>query len=306
MFRHRSFWIILLLTAIVWLMATMSENSDHPVRVSIQWEGYDTARNVVIYADTVLPVTINTNSFQSMAHWRTLSRQPYRLEVQSDTIVRVSSLLLDDIVRQLDLAGVKNIVSPVESLRLSTAARSRRGFVPNLSAVQFQFDNRCGLSGEPLFEPDTVWLYSDSATLGRIRGVAAADTILQHISDSGWHTVALNPAWRQTGDVHSSAVSLRIYLPVAPFVEKTFTLAVKPVCADKDLRLRLIPERVNVTLWVPAQREDQYTADQLEASVRYTPGTTASTLPVLVTRYPSGARLKSVQPSTLQYVAIRQ
>ena len=63
MFRHRSFWIILVITAIVWLIATMSEHDDYPLQLHIEWVGYDTARHVVTHADTLLPLTIQSNCF---------------------------------------------------------------------------------------------------------------------------------------------------------------------------------------------------------------------------------------------------
>ena len=61
MFRHRSFWIILVITAIIWLIVTMSEHNDYPLSVRVEWVGYDTARYVVTHADTLLPLTIRSN-----------------------------------------------------------------------------------------------------------------------------------------------------------------------------------------------------------------------------------------------------
>ena len=92
MFRHRSFWVILLLTAFVWLMATMSEDSDHVLTVRVEWGGFDAARYVVSQADTVLPVSVNTNTFQALSLRRTLNNKPYRLQVKTDTVLKVNSL----------------------------------------------------------------------------------------------------------------------------------------------------------------------------------------------------------------------
>ena len=77
MFRRRSVWIILALTAIVWLMAVMSEHNDYPVNVRVKWAGIDTARYVVTYADTLLPVTINSNCFLAMSRYNAVRRKPY-------------------------------------------------------------------------------------------------------------------------------------------------------------------------------------------------------------------------------------
>lgn len=306
MFRHRSFWIILLLTAIVWLVAAMSEDSDHALTVRVEWGGFDAARYVVVQADTLLPVSVNTNAFQAMSLQRTLNNKPYQLLVKSDTVMKVNSLLLDDIVKQTGMSGVKGISSPVETVGIKLTERQRKAYLPILRNVEFHYAGQRGLSGTPLVEPDTVWLYGDSASLARIPSVYTADTVVRYISDSGWYSLALEPVWEQYRGVRPSVDSLRVFLPVGKFVEKTVSVTVKPRCESSGSQLRVIPERVSVTLWTPVEDYDHLTADQVEAVVVYTPDVKEKELPVLITRFPSNMRIKHISPSSLQYVVIKK
>ena len=149
-------------------MATMSEDSDHVLTVRVEWGGFDAARYVVSQADTVLPVSVNTNTFQALSFRRTLNNKPYRLQAKTDTVLKVNSLLLDDIVKQVGLSGVKAISSPVETLGIKFTERQSKAYLPVLRNVEFHYAGQRGLSGTPLVEPDTVWLYGDSASLARI------------------------------------------------------------------------------------------------------------------------------------------
>ena len=304
MFRRRSFWIILALTAIVWLMAVMSEHNDYPVNVRVKWAGIDTARYVVTYADTLLPVTINSNCFLAMSRYNAVRRKPYVLTISGDTVVKVNSALLDDLVKQFDFDGTHGITSTAESLRITLTERGSKGFVPQLRHVNFYFVNQRGLAGTPVVEPDTVWLYGAPASLDNIKEVSTLDYAIEGIRDSGWYVLPLDPVWRQYPDVRSSHDSVRVFLPVDRYVEKTFNVNVIPHCDDSRYTLRLIPARVSVTLWVPVKDYDYLSADQIEAVANYDPAQPSQELPVLVTRFPNNARVKQVSPASLQYVIL--
>lgn len=304
MFRRRPFWIILVLTAFVWLIVAMSEHDDYPVNVRVQWTGVDTARYVVTHADTILPVTINSNCFLAISRYYSVRRKPYVITISGDTVVKVNSALLDDLVNQFDFNGTHGITSTVENLSVSFTERRSKGFVPQLRHVDFYFIDQKGLSGTPVVQPDTVWLYGDPASLDKINEVATLKYAIEGIRDSGWHVLPLDPVWRQYPDVRSSHDSVRVFLPVDRYAEKTVSVAVTPQTTDSRYTLRLIPARVNVTLWVPVSEYDYLSSDQIEAVVNYNPDQTASELPVLVTRFPNNMRIKQVSPASLQYVIL--
>ena len=304
MFRSRSFWVIIALTAIVWLLAVMSEHDDYPVDVRVKWTGFDTSRYVVTYADTLLPVTINSNCFLAISRYRTVRNTPYVITIPSDTVVKVNPALLDDVVKQLDFNGTHGITSTTESLRIALTERSSKAFVPQLRNVDFYFVDQRGLAGLPVVQPDTVWLYGDPASLDKIKEVTTRQYAIEGVRDSGWHVLPLDPVWKQYPDIRASHDSVRIFLPVDRFVEKTVTVSVVPKTPDSRYTLRLIPARVSVTLWVPVKDYDYLSADQIEAEVNYNPAKPSQELPVLVTRFPENVRIKQVSPASLQYVIL--
>lgn len=305
MLRSRAFWIILLITAVVWVLMTMSEHSDYPLQIRVEWTGYDTSRYVVTHADTVIPVTITSNCFNAITRYRTARHETYRIVVKNDTAIRVSNALLDNVLQQMGFTGCHGITSSIDDLHFSLSERQRKAFVPQLSGVEFHFAEQCGLAGLPHLEPDTVWLYGDSTSLAKIDRIVTRPNEIYGISESGYCPLLIDTAWRCYPNLRCSHDTLRLFIPVERYVEKTISVPVTFNCSDQQVRVHLYPERVEVSLWVSKDNYAKLYDDMVEAVVEYDPTISDQVLPVRITRFPSFARVKQVSPSTLQYVIIK-
>lgn len=305
MFRHRSFWIILVITAIVWLVATMSEHGDYPLEVGVEWQGYDTTRYVVTHQDTLLPVTINSNCFLAIGRYHAAKRQQFIIKTSGDTVVKVNDALFNDIKRQFGFHSIYGFKSSVDQLSITLVERQRRPYVPQLRNVDFEFAEQCGLSGNPVLKPDTVWLYGAKEHLDQITSLYTKEARFAQISDSCYRMLALEPVWQSYPDVRPSVDSVRLFLPVDRYVEKTLTVPVRFQGGGLQSEVRLYPERVDVTLWVPIGLYDDINADQVHVAVDYPAAKSAKELPVLATLFPSNTRVKQISPSSIQYVIIQ-
>lgn len=305
MFRHRQFWIILAITAIVWLCVTMSEHNDYPLQVRVEWVGYDTSRFAVISADTLLPLTVRSNGFNAIARSREVRRRPFSIAISGDTSVTVNEAFFDEIADAFGFVGVESVKSSRDRLSIAISERQRVGFVPQLRNVDFAFAEQCGLSGAPVIEPDTVWLYGSPAELVKIHSVATAPATLKNICDSCCRTLALDPVWRQFPQLRSSADSIRIFLPVERYIEKSFTLPVRLNGLASSANVKIYPERADVTLWVPSNAYDLITSDMIRLVADYNPDAPSDALPLRVASFPANTRIKSLVPSSIQYVIIR-
>jgi len=303
--KSRHFWIILLLTAIVWFVVTMSEHNDYPIEVRVRWTGVDTSRYIVTHADTVLPVVITSNCFNAIDRYLDVRDKVYELCVSGDTVVKVNKALFEDINRQFGFSGTHGVASTVEELRFSTTERRSRAYVPQLRDVDFHFAGQIGLSGEPTLKPDTVWLYGDYNSLQRIHEVYTAPAAVVNISDSGYYMLALEPVWERYPDVRPSTDSVRIFIPAERYVETTVSVPVEFRSEDGNRQVRLYPNHVDVTLWVPLAEYERVTESHIQAVVNYDPTSSLTELPVYITRFPSQSRIKSVSPETISYVIIQ-
>lgn len=303
--KHRQFWAILILTAIVWFVVAMSEHRDYPVDVRVQWVGADTARFIVTQADTVLPIVFNSNCFNAIDRYFAVRGRQFVLRASSDTVVKVNKALFDDLCRQFDFSGIYAISSSTEELHFATKERCSKAYVPQLRGVDFVFADQIGLSGEPQIKPDTVWLYGDLASLQRIPEVYTAPAAVANITDSGYFMLALEPVWKKFSDVRSSADSVRIFVPAGRYVEATVSVPVEFWGIGPAHQVRLYPDHVDVTLWVSVKDYQSISETQFQAVVNYDPASSLTELPVYITRFPAQSRIKTVAPSSINFVIIQ-
>ena len=303
--RHRAFWIILLITFAVSVGNKLSEHQDYPFQLRIRWEGYDTARYAVVHADTLLPITINSNGFLAIKHHYKAPKVQYVIHAQGDTVVVVNKALLNDAIGQLQFVGVHGISSGVDHLTLKITPRAAKPFRPQLRDVKFLFERQHGLSGQPVLVPDTVWLFGSPKSLAKIDGLHTLPATLEALSDTLICTLPLDPVWQAYPDLRVSTPEVRILIPVERFSEKTISVPVRFLTHDEHIRTRLYPDRVDVTFWVSEQNYDRLLPDMVQAVVEYDAADAQPTLPVRITTFPTFAHIKSVTPSQLKYVVIQ-
>ena len=305
MIRRRSFWVILLITALVGLASMMAERSDYPLELRVEWEGFDTAACVIEYADTTLPLVINSNCFLAIGRYFDAPELAYTVSASHDTVVAVNKPFLDDVVASCRFPGQLQVTSLTDELTLRLSKRSRKAFVPQLKGVEFKFDAQHGLSGEPRVTPDTVWLYGTDKSLSKVDNLYTSPAVVDGLVDSGYRSLPLAPVWKRYPDLHVSHSNVQVYVPVERFTEKTVSVPVQFLCADKQVRARLYPERVDVSFWVSTDNYDRLLDDMVHAVVQYNPDERTTTLPVRIRRFPGFARIKSVNPPEIQYVVLK-
>jgi hypothetical protein len=296
----KRFLVILGVTALVWLGVSMAEEGEYPMRVHVEMVGYDTVRYAVVSTDTVLPVKATMSGFNAFVN----SHRRHELEVtvpEDGSAVAVSSLR-----KQLmhSILGVKEVSSPVDSLRVVLAPRGQRAFKPRLDNVEFSFTEQHGLYGEPTVTPAEVILYGPDEVLAQIDELKVAATNIRGISESGTYHLPLEPVWLQYVDVHPSCTEVTLTLPVEAYVEKTYTVPVTVLDADTTVALRLYPENARVRAWV-AQR-DLLREPEFVVAVNY--GDIflhEGRLEPRLVEFPAYLRPRSVEPSVIQCVVIK-
>lgn len=305
MLRHRSFWVILFITALVGGGTLFSEHNDYPMDLHIEWVGYDTARYSIVHADTVLPVTLNSNCFLAISRYYKAPKMRYSIHTKGDTVVNVNKILIDAILSDFEFVGIHGSESTVDRLVLKLAPRQSKSLRPELRGVELQFEGQCGLAGEPRLDPDMVTLYGSESSLAGIEHLYTLPQTIAGLKDTCVCTLSLDPVWQKHPDLRVSAENVRLFIPVERFTEKKFSVPVQFETTDNQVRARLYPERVDVTLWVSERDYDKVLPDMVQASVQYDAADLPEALSVRVKSFPSYTRVKSVFPSTIQYVILK-
>lgn len=301
----RAFSIVLVATSLVWLGLSLSDRSNHPIMVSVEVTGYDTARYAVVNADDSILLNIESSGFSAIS--RSMRRNRHLTVDMSHLKGAYRSVAVSDCLRQfssqLSLDSRDKISCAKDSIRIYLSERMHFPFVPSLHNVELDFGDHYALDGLPRFNPDTVWLYGDSLSLSKIKTLEVEPVLLANLDTTSVYDLKLKPVWEQFRDVYPSHKSVRLTIPVASYAEKSFTLPIHFRGGDSTLSVRLYPDTVALTVWV---REDKFTSlrsDHFKAIASYTEG--AQSLPVTISSFPEYVRIKSAVPSEIQYVIIK-
>lgn len=300
---------VLLITAVVWLFVALSETKSFPLKVGLIYTGYDEAQYAVVQVDTVLLLTVESNGFNAIGHYISKNGRTLNIDVSSDRRLRKAISVrnvLDTIKPQLSYRGVKRITANKDSLYLVLKPMERKAFRPNLTDVEFTFAEQYGLCGEPKLSPDTIFLYGSEESLSRIGQLRLVPSSFNNISEDATFEVAIDTAWKKYPDVKPSVDKVRIFVPIEPYTERVFELPVVVSGSDSTVRMNIYPSKVAVTAWIPQRSFSQISNEMFLATVDYADVLAGShMLEVRLSKFPSIARVKKVEPAEIQYVIIK-
>ncbi len=200
----KSYLLIVASISLLWLSTAMSDEQNYSATYRVEWSGIDTARYVVLQADTTLHVMLRSNGFQAVS--RSFHRSYKHLVIRVDSLeqsyhhrdtVSVSVNARNAIItsnQRHNISGIKEVQSNHELLRLQLVERHSKRYVPRLDKVDYVFAPQYGLAGVPHLRPDSVVLYGSKASLDKITVLQAMPTTVANISKSGYHRIDIDPA----------------------------------------------------------------------------------------------------------------
>ncbi|KWW31185.1 MAG: hypothetical protein AUK63_458 [bacterium P3] len=293
---------VVAVTALLWLMVSLSERHPYRATFRISWTGVDTARYAVLQADKSVTFDIVSNGFLAFSRARLSRREPLVLDARRDTLLSPDACVAA-LQRQFSLSGVHGIRCREKQICLRLAERRAKAFVPQLTGVNVSFADPYALYGTISVEPDTVWLYGSEASLAQVERIGVKPATLANVRDTRSYQLALDPVWLNFPDLHVSSPVVSVTIPTARFTEKRFTLPLTLVGAPEGLSAHLYPGQVDVLMWVSEQDYSRLEDSQMQAQVLYAPGD--ETWKVIISSFPAYARIRSVTPETVRYVIIQ-
>lgn len=293
---------VVVLTALLWVVVTLSERHVHSVTFRVEWQGVDTARYVVLHSDSTVTFDILSNGFMAISREQLSRWAALQIDARHDTLLS-SEACVEALRRQFDLPGIHGITCRERQLALQLSARHVKGFVPQLKDVDVTFADPYALYGTIRLQPDTVWLYGSETSLAQIDRIETLPATLANVRETHTYQLALNPTWNTFPDVRVSTPEVSVTVPTARYTEKRYTLPLTLVGAPEGLQAHLYPNQVTVSLWVAEQDFVRLSKEQLQTCVRYEPQ--ADEWKVSLMSFPSYVRLRGIEPETVRYVIIQ-
>ncbi|MBP3763750.1 MAG: hypothetical protein J6I49_07730 [Bacteroidales bacterium] len=317
------FLVILGITALVWLVLSMSEIREYPFQVKVAMTGYDNRRYAAVSADSALAFQAQATGFSALLF--SLRRTPVvlTLDMHGPAVKRYPlaspggtgrhlcyAVGIDDVSEslrgQLARYGVRMSGAGRDSLRLVLAARASKTLKVSIDNLKVSFADGYGLYGEPTVVPSEVTLYGPQESLDRIDALRLSPAAVAGVKASDSLRLPLEPVWEQYGNVVSSASHVQVYIPVQPYVERAYTVPVRVAQPDSTSRLQLYPDRVDLKVWVAWCDLATVSASGFDVEADYADVLSGKPhLEPRLVRFPEQVRVRSMEPSEIQYVVIR-
>lgn len=310
----KSFLVILGVIILIWLGVSMSSTNSYPTVVKVEYTGIDTARYALIQADSTVTLNIVTNGFSAFQYSLGLRHKVLHVKVPTSSVkadgeatpILISvAQQINDYRSQLGFSEKVTLQPVTEHLRLLIAERQSKVFYPNLSNVSFSFAPGYSLYGMPKIYPDSVVLYGSALSLSKVERIDAAPTQIANIGNSDTYTVALDKSWRKYPDLRISNSSIQVFIPTQECSEGSVEVPIRYQSPDSSMLVRLYPEKVTVTYWVATKDFDRPQASDFVVEARQLDNGSSS-VPLIVTSFPSYVRIKDLSSPRVQVVLIQK
>lgn len=320
--RHSTltFFVILVLTVLVWGGIAMSEVREFSLQVRVELSGFDKSRYAVVQADSTLTLQVESSGYRALLY--SLKDDPIvlTLNINGESVRRASRQgehgnqlyravsvndLGDKFSNELTERGMRQVGSAKDSLRLVLAERRSKVFRVDISDVNISFAEGYGLYGEPTVSPTEVTLYGDEESLARIEKVSVKKITINKLMRSGRFYLDLDTSWRKD-DVYASTDNVVLTVPVEQYVEREYSLPIEVAGLDSTVKVNLYPDKVMLRVWVPQRDIASVTVGHFSVVVDYRDVVAhADVLKARLVRFPQMVRVHSLSPEEVKYVVIK-
>lgn len=311
----RPFLIVLICTFAVWMGAAMSEEQNYTSVYEVEWSGIDTSRFVIAYADTSVEVVLRSNGFNALR--RSMDDQYQHLVIDvlrsmpeqhgGKFVIRMDTrYMVQHSNQRHNVGGISSVSSKRDRLKLVLAERHFKTFKPRLKGVEYHFAPQFGVGGEPHVTPDSVMLYGSQESLDKVAELTTRSTVIANIDRSGRHRIELDSTcWQRYPDLRPSTDHVDIYVPVRRFVKKTFKVPLRVVGVESGMKVKLYPDKVQVTLLASTDDYATTHTSDIHAQVQYSDTLEDGIMQVRLAQFPSTVRIQSIEPQQVRFVVIK-
>lgn len=275
---------------------------------SVEIQGYDTNRFILVKADTTLPVLVNMNGFNALWHKAFIHSRPLTVGLQKDTaaVQYIPINVLYSMIEQQYGYDKTRLTSNMGGITLSFAERQSRQYDISLDNLHLQFAEGYGLGGDVSVVPKSILVYGTEASLRRITCINVAETKLSDVNSSKTFKLKLAPPLPADKSIRLSQSEVEVYIPVEKYVEKTLQIPITVDGIDSTVRIQLYPSQVAVSIWTSPTTAASIDASKFRLVVDYKQILSGKReIEPRFDYFPASVRIRNINPQHVQSVIIK-
>jgi hypothetical protein len=299
--KNRSRTVVMLvsmvLAAFLWLLNSLSKTYDSELNVGLSWTNPPAGLVVANRLPDQATYQVSATGWQLL--YGSFNKRTLHLEL--DRFGQRNLLLSNNYlpVFKKDLPrGIELLHVYPDSILLSLEPLDRKKVPLELSA-DLSFEKSCGLTGEPVLHPDSVWLSGPSSALAEISIWKTQTISFSQLRETMSGNVNIQESDRLNIDVEPSTIHFT--LPVDVFTEGSLDVPITPL---PNPSMQLIPDHVLIEYLVPLSKFEQVKASDFRMDVNLNSQTDSAGrwLDVELTRSPDGLKQIKWHPMEVELI----
>ncbi|MCB0396083.1 MAG: hypothetical protein KDD36_05495 [Flavobacteriales bacterium] len=299
----------LLLSALFWLLITLSNNFTTRLTVGLTYEGLPEDKVLVNKLPDRAEMEVYGNGFDllgmvmrgsllkmniDLGRMRAGRDERGHMYILTNANLTYFSYLLGDQVRVSD-------VKP-DSLRLRYDVRISKK-VPIRFNGNIRFRKQFQLKDELIIQPDSIVISGPNVVIAGITEMLTEKLMLDDVHETYSHVLSVHVD-SVNGTYEVSQRQVKVEIPVESFTEDSRMVAVRSQQKADSVNLRLFPDSIRVTYLVGLSHMDEIRSEDFEAIVDL--GTQAltenKTLKVTLEKSPDFIRSVRIQPARVEFL----
>jgi hypothetical protein len=257
-YRHNVsvFLLCLIISIFVWLLTKFTYEYTSVVSFPLSYTGIAEEKIPVSSMDSTLNIAIRGTGFSLLRINYFNRKRPFDINIQNyqlqpqegfSEVIIGTSLVAQQIVERFGISGQVEYVVP-ESLTLRFEEKFSKK-VPVLSDVEMSFRQQYFAYDSLTIQPEYVEISGIADQIGKIRFVKTRPVVLENLDASVERFVEIvKPGHLDHFWVDPPQVGIR--LQVERFTEARFEIPVQMINLPDNVRVKLFPEKVNVSFMV--------------------------------------------------------
>lgn len=290
------------LASILWFFYTLSGTYRYPAKIIVSWTDIPYQLALEPIRKDTLQVQLEGKGWQLLSSKIIKSTETAQISLKNlknSTYIDLKTRI-GELNRQLS-QGQKIIKFQTDTL-FFTLSKVQTKKVPVRLRYRFQFEPFYGFAQAPNIKPAFVTLSGPATELQNIQFIETE--LLQKLAINTDFTEKLNLQKPISQKLSSNPKEVTVQVKVAQYTEKEINLDVDVKNKPDNIKLKLFPARVKLTVSTPLTNYAALESTAFEAYVDFNLWQTKklNQLPIKLARIPNFTKITKIEPQTLDFI----
>jgi len=312
-YKTTVFIICLAISAMIWIMIKLSETFTTQITFPLKYSGVPEGKVLINEVDSTIKVEVHEQGFLLLGHKYLSNIEPFTIDLSKHRIRRHGGVYeitvntsnwAHSLISNYGIKG--DIVSVFPDTILFQFSNEGSRTVPVVANVKTEFKKQYFMYDSVKISPSKVTISGLPSQIDSIRQISTEKASFTNLSETVSEELMLvKPAGIKNLEIDPSEV--RVTIQVEKFTESDITVPVKIINNPKNYRLKLFPDKVNITCHVALIDFKKLNPELffVVVDVSEISQTHDKKLKVKIRNSPDFTRISKIEPAEVEFIILK-